>query len=51
MKKVITIIAGIFLLSTSITPVLAFEGQYNPKEALRINNHPTLVLTTLKTGV
>jgi hypothetical protein len=51
MKKVITIIAGIFLLSASITPVLAFEGQYNPKEALRINNHPTLVLTTLKTGV
>jgi hypothetical protein len=51
MKKVITIIAGMFLLSASITPVLAFEGQYNPKEALRINNHPTLVLTTLKTGV
>ena len=51
MKKVITIIAGIFLLSASITPILAFEGQYNPKEALRINNHPTLVLTTLKTGV
>ena len=51
MKKIISIIAGLFLLSASITPVLAFEGLYNPKEALRINNHPTLVLTTVKTGV
>ena len=51
MKKIISIIAGLFLLSASITPVLAFEGFYNPKEALRINNHPTIVHTTVKTGV
>ena len=51
MKKIITIIAGIFLLSASITPVLAFEGLYNPKEALRINNHPSIMLTTVKTGI
>ena len=51
MKKIITIIEELFLLSVSITPVTAFEGLYNPKEALRINNHPTLVLTTVKTAI
>ena len=51
MKKIITIIAGLLVLSASITPVLAFEGLYNPKESLRINNHPSIVLTTVKTGV
>jgi len=51
MKKIITLIGGLFLLSASITPVLAFEGLYNPKEALRINNHPTLVITTIKTNI
>ena len=51
MKKILTIIGGLFLLSASFTPVLAFEGLYNPKESLRINNHPSIVLTTVKTGV
>jgi len=51
MKKIIIIIVGLFLLSVSITPVTAFEDLYNPKEALRINNHPTLVLTTVKTAI
>ena len=45
MKKIITIIEGLFLLSVSITTVTAFEGLYNPKEALRINNHPTSLLS------
>ena len=34
MKKIITIIGGLFLLSASITPVLAFDNQFNPHEAL-----------------
>ena len=34
MKKIITIIGGLFLLSTSITPVLAFDTQFNPNDAL-----------------
>jgi hypothetical protein len=51
MKKIITIIGGLFLLSAWLTPVMAFEGLYNPKEALRMNNHPTLVLTTVKTAI
>jgi len=50
MKKTITIIGGLFLLSASISPVLAFEGQFNPKEALEVNHHPTLVVTFIKTG-
>lgn len=50
MKKIITIIGGLFLLTASISPVLAFEGQFNPKEALEVNHHPTLVVTFVKTG-
>jgi hypothetical protein len=50
MKKIATIFGGLILLSASFTTVLAFDGQYNPKEALRINNHPTLVLT-VKTAI
>ena len=51
MKKIITIIGGLFLLSATITPVLAFEGQFNPKEALKVNHHPTLVQTSVKSGI
>jgi len=50
MKKIISIIGGLFLLSASITPVMAFEGQFNPKEALKVNHHPTLVPTSVKAG-
>ena len=42
MKKIATIIGGLLLLSASFTPVLAFEGQFNPNEALKINQHPVL---------
>jgi hypothetical protein len=34
MKKITSIIGGLFLLSVSITPVLAFDTQLNPNEAL-----------------
>ena len=51
MKKIVTIIGGLFLLSASFTPVMAFEGLYNPKEALQMNNHPILVLTSVKTAI
>ena len=50
MKKIISIIGGLFLLSASIMPVMAFEGQFNPKEALKVNHHPTLVPTSVKAG-
>jgi len=51
MKKIATIIGGLLLLSASFTPVLAFEGQFNPNEALEINQHPTLLSIIVKTGV
>ena len=51
MKKIILILSSLFLLTASFTPVMAFEGLYNPKEALRIDNHPTLLLTTVKTAI
>jgi hypothetical protein len=51
MKKIAAIIGGLLLLSASFTPVLAFEGQFNPNEALKINQHPVLAPITVKTVV
>lgn len=47
----IVIITGLFLLSVSAVPVVAFDGQYSPKDALKVNHHPSLILTNVKTGV
>jgi len=43
MKKIITIIGGLFLLSASISPVLAFDNQFNPHDALNAAPQVTVV--------